>query len=38
MEIHEKRCFIIEFNFSNGHPVNVFEDVMGIGGGVIVAE
>jgi len=26
MEIHKKHCFIIEYDFSNGHPINCFED------------
>ena len=26
MEIDDKRCFVIEFDFSNGEPMNAFED------------
>ena len=29
MNITDKRCFIIEFNFSNGRPLNCYEDVDG---------
>jgi hypothetical protein len=26
MNIEDKHCFVIEFDFSNGHPMNAFED------------